>query len=555
MPSRIGAFLLRYNGTTLRMKRPAPGAAADLRKKVPMIKLYDTRRRQKVEFEPVEPGKVSMYVCGPTVYNRIHIGNARTFISFDMIRRYLAWRGFDVTFVQNVTDVDDKIIKRAGEEGRSAAEVAEEYTRLFIEDMHAAGVQDPDIRPKATEEIDTMIALVQRLIERGHAYEAEGDVYFAVRTDPGYGGLSGRDIDEMEGGHRELRADGQGLEDRKRDPLDFALWKAAKPGEPAWESPWGQGRPGWHIECSAMSEKYLGLPFDIHGGGADLVFPHHENERAQSECGCDSTFANYWMHSGMLQIANAETGETEKMSKSLNNFLLLHEVLEQVRPAALRMLMLQSHYRSPLVFGEQRVAEADAALTRIENAVKALDWLLETGQPQGDDAVGGIAEAKVELVAVLDAAALTDRVATLRANFTEAMDDDFNAPAAVGEIFSFVTDANAMVADTTQLNGDTYPAVRAARDVIVELMDVLGVDVSAAGVGEAYPVEVIALAADLAGYAGDDPEAAVAALLEARATARAEKNWAVADGVRDGLAGLGFTIEDTPQGARVTYEG
>ncbi|MCI9262687.1 MAG: cysteine--tRNA ligase, partial [Eggerthellaceae bacterium] len=228
---------------------------------------------------------------------------------------------------------------------------------------------------------------------------------------------------------------------------------------------------------------------------------------------------------------------------------------EQVRPAALRMLMLQSHYRSPLVFGEQRVAEADAALTRIENAVKALDWLLETGQPQGDDAVGGIAEAKAELVAVLDAAALTDRVATLRANFTEAMDDDFNAPAAVGEIFSFVTDANAMVADTTQLNGDTYPAVRAARDAIVELMDVLGIDVSAAGVGEAYPVEVIALAADLAGYTGDDPEAAVAALLEARATARAEKNWAVADGVRDGLAGLGFTIEDTPQGARVTYEG
>ncbi len=304
-----------------------------------MIKLYDTRLRQKVDFEPVKPGKVAMYVCGPTVYNRIHIGNARTFISFDMIRRYLSWRGFEVTFVQNVTDVDDKIIKRAGEEDRTAAEVAEEYTCLFIEDMRAAGVQDPDIRPKATEEIDTMIALIERLIERGHAYAAEGDVYFDVRSYPGYGQLSGRDVDEAESGHRELRADGQGLEDRKRDELDFALWKAAKPGEPAWPSPWGAGRPGWHIECSAMSEKYLGLPFDIHGGGADLVFPHHENERAQSECACDSTFANYWMHSGMLQIANAETGETEKMSKSLNNFLLLHEVLEQVRPAALRMLM------------------------------------------------------------------------------------------------------------------------------------------------------------------------------------------------------------------------
>ena len=472
-----------------------------------MIKLYDTRRRQKVDFEPVEPGKVSMYVCGPTVYNRIHIGNARTFISFDMIRRYLSWRGFDVTFVQNVTDVDDKIIRRAAEEARTAAEVAEEYTRLFIEDMHAAGVQDPDIRPKATEEIGTMIALIERLIERGHAYVSEGDVYFDVRSYPGYGQLSGRDIDEAESGHRELRADD------------------------------------------------LGLPFDIHGGGADLVFPHHENERAQSECACDSTFANYWMHSGMLQIANAETGETEKMSKSLNNFLLLHEVLEQVRPAALRMLMLQSHYRSPLVFGEQRVAEADAALTRIENAVRALDWLLETGQPEGDDEASGIIEAESELVAVLDASALADRVAALRDDFTTSMDDDFNAPAAVGDIFAFVSDVNAMTADLTALNGDTYPAVRAARDVIVELIDVLGIDVSAAGVGNAYPVEVIALAAELAGYEGNDPEVAVAELLEARAAARKEKRWAVADGVRNGLADLGFTIEDTPQGARVTYEG
>lgn len=519
-----------------------------------MIKLYDTRLRQKVDFEPVKPGKVAMYVCGPTVYNRIHIGNARTFISFDMIRRYLAWRGFEVTFVQNVTDVDDKIIKRAGEEDRTAAEVAEEYTRLFIEDMRAAGVQDPDIRPKATEEIDTMIALIERLIERGHAYAAEGDVYFDVRSYPGYGQLSGRDVDEAESGHRELRADGQGLEDRKRDELDFALWKAAKPGEPAWPSPWGAGRPGWHIECSAMSEKYLGLPFDIHGGGADLVFPHHENERAQSECACDSTFANYWMHSGMLQIANAETGETEKMSKSLNNFLLLHEVLEQVRPAALRMLMLQSHYRSPLVFGEQRVNEADAALTRIENAVRALDWLLETGTPRGEAAL--VPEtAEGELAAVLDAAALTDRVAVLRANFTEAMDDDFNAPAALGEIFSFVSDVNALVADATALAAEEAAAGRAARDAIVELMDVLGIDVAAAEEGAAYPVEVVALAADLAGYEGDDPEIAVAHLLEARATARKEKNWAVADGVRDGLAALGFTIEDTPQGARVTYEG
>ena len=295
-----------------------------------MIKIYDTKLRQKVEFQPKEPGKISMYVCGPTVYNRIHIGNARTFISFDVIRRYLIWRGFDVTFVQNVTDVDDKIIKRAGEEGRSAAEVAAEYTQAFIDDMHAAGVLDPDVRPRATGEISDMIALVQELVDGGHAYEVEGDVYFSVRSYSAYGELSGRNIDEMESGHRELRADGQGLEARKRDPLDFALWKAAKPGEPSWDSPWGKGRPGWHIECSAMSRKYLGLPFDIHGGGADLVFPHHENERAQSEAACGCTFARHWMHSGMLQIANEKTGEIEKMSKSLNNFLLLHEALDIV---------------------------------------------------------------------------------------------------------------------------------------------------------------------------------------------------------------------------------
>ena len=288
-----------------------------------MIRIYDTQARAKRDFVPAREGKVGMYVCGPTVYNYIHIGNARTFISFDTVRRYLEWSGYDVTFVQNVTDVDDKIITKANEEGRSAAEVAAEYTEAFIADMRAAGVKDPDIRPKATEEIDEMIKLVETLIEKGHAYEVEGDVYFSVRSFPEYGKLSNRNIDEMEGGHRELRADGKGLEDRKRDPLDFAVWKAAKPGEPSWESPWGQGRPGWHIECSAMSRKYLGMPLDIHGGGADLAFPHHENEIAQSEAACGCTFSNYWMHGGMLQI------NSEKMSKSLGNFLLLRDVLKE----------------------------------------------------------------------------------------------------------------------------------------------------------------------------------------------------------------------------------
>ena len=497
------------------------------------MQIYNTQTRRKEELVTREEGKVAMYVCGPTVYNRIHIGNARTFISFDVIRRYLQWRGYEVTFVQNVTDVDDKIIKRSIEEGRTAAEVAAEYTEAFIEDMRRAGVLDPDIRPKATEEIGEMIALVELLIERGYAYEAEGDVYFSVRSYKDYGKLSGRNIDEMEGGHRELRADGQGLEDRKRDPLDFALWKVAKPGEPSWESPWGQGRPGWHIECSAMSHKYLGLPFDIHGGGGDLVFPHHENEIAQSEAAYGCTFSNYWMHTGMLQIANAKTGEVEKMSKSLNNFLMLNEALDLVRPEALRMLMLQTHYRSPLVFGDERLGEADAALTRIETAVKNAGWWLDNAQGSGD------------------ASMLREAVEQTRTSFIGSMDDDFNAPEALGAVFNLVSELNSAVAAEVE-----SAAVAEARDCVIDLMSCFGIDVTAAAADDeaaGYPDEVLTLAADVAGYDGSDKGDAVQALLDARAAARKEKNWAVADSVRDGLGALGFVIEDTPQGARVSY--
>ena len=452
-----------------------------------MIRIYNTKERAKADFEAIERGHVGMYVCGPTVYNRIHIGNARTFISFDVIRRYLLWRGFDVTFVQNVTDADDKIINRAKEEGRSAAEVAAEYTEAFIADMRAVGVMDPDVRPKATEEIPAMIELIQELVEGGHAYEVEGDVYFSVRSYPGYGQLSGRNVDEMESGHRELRSDGQGLEDRKRDPLDFAVWKAAKPGEPAWESPWGPGRPGWHIECSAMSRKYLGLPFDIHGGGADLVFPHHENERAQSEAACGCTFANYWMHGGMLQI------NAEKMSKSLGNFMLLHDVLESTRPEALRMLMLQTHYRSPLDFSEERLAEADAALTRIENAVRGLDWAIGHAQ---------------DVTSPLDTRALIDRTRETRTAFIVAMDDDFNTCAALGTVFTFIGEVNAQVADKTVSLTDVA-ALKQARQAIVDLMGALGISVEApAASGPAFPSEVVALAKEWAGYAGESPSEA-----------------------------------------------
>ena len=500
------------------------------------IQIYNTLSKRKEEFKPLEPGKVKMYVCGPTVYNLIHIGNARPMIIFDTVRRYLEYKGYEVNYVSNFTDVDDKIIKKANEEGRSAAEVAAEYSQAFLDDMHAMNVQDPDVRPRATEEIPEMIQLIQELIDGGHAYEVEGDVYFSVRSYADYGALSGRNIDEMEGGHRELRADGQGLEDRKRDHLDFALWKAAKPGEPSWESPWGQGRPGWHIECSAMSRKYLGLPFDIHGGGADLVFPHHENERAQSEAACGCTFANHWMHSGMLQINH------EKMSKSLGNFLLLRDILKTTSPDVLRFLMLQTHYRSPLDFSDERLDEAASALSRIENAVRNLDWQMKNAQ---------------DVPSPLDTQAILKQAKSTRVEFVLAMDDDFNAPRALGEVFDLVGFANTQIADKT-LSLSDVPAVRDLRETITTLMRVFGVEVAPQdwedAQDDAYPAEVVDLAKQVAGYEGSDAHEAVDALLDARATARAEKNWAVADAVRDGLTGLGFTIEDTPQGARVSYD-
>ena len=496
-----------------------------------MIKVYNTQTRSKENFESVERGKVGMYVCGPTVYNYIHVGNARTFIAFDIVRRYFMWRGFDVTFVQNITDVDDKIIAKANEEGRPAAEVAAQYTEAFIEDMRAAGVLDPDIRPKATEEIDAMVSLISELIDGGHAYEVDGDVYFSVRSYPAYGQLSHRNIDEMESGHRELRACNAGIEERKRDPLDFAVWKAAKPGEPSWSSPWGEGRPGWHIECSAMSRKYLGLPFDIHGGGADLVFPHHENERAQSEAACGCTFANYWMHSGMLRI------DSEKMSKSLGNFLLLRDVLKTTKPAVLRMLILQTHYRSPLDFSAERLGEAEAALGRIANAVKNLDWLIENAE---------------DIPSSLDTRALMDRTRTLRTEFILAMDDDFNTAGALGELFSYVGELNAQVADKTVSITDVA-ALKDARAMVLDHMGSFGIDLTEGEKArEAYPPEVVPLAAEVADYAGESPEDAVEALLACRADARSRKDWALADRVRDGLCDLGFVIEDTPQGARVS---
>ncbi len=493
------------------------------------IRLYNTLSRAKETLETRDPGTVVMYVCGPTVYNHIHIGNARTFLSFDVIRRYLGFRGYDVRFVQNITDVDDKIIDRAREEGISPARVAEVYTNAFLEAMDALGVEPPTVAPRATETIPEMIEMVVGLIERGHAYVVGGDVYFSVRSFADYGRLSGRDVDEMRSG---ARVD---VDERKNDPLDFALWKAAKPGEPHWPSPWGDGRPGWHLECSVMSQKYLGTTFDIHGGASDLIFPHHENELAQSEAATGEPFVRYWLHGGLLQV------NAEKMSKSLGNFMLLKEVLDSYRPEVVRMLMLQTHYRSPLDFSTDRLDEARTALDRLDNLVRNVEWArsastTEGGAP-GDERTG-----------------LEKAIAEAKAKFEAEMDDDFNTAGALGSLFELARAANTFLAQyQSDLSSADVSALTTAGDTVVELLGVLGIQLGHQKREGAYPDEVLSLSAALAGYAGADTQKAVEALLAARAAARTERNWAAADAIRDGLAALGFTIEDTAQGARVTF--
>ncbi len=496
------------------------------------IRVYNTLTRSREDFVTRDDGRVSMYVCGPTVYNHIHIGNARTFLTFDVIRRYLTYRGYDVVFVQNVTDVDDKIIARAAEERRTSAEVAHDYTLAFREAMDALGVERPTSQPKATETIPQMIAMVQRLVASGHAYAVDGDVYFAVRSFPGYGKLSGRDIDELESG---ARVD---VDERKRDPLDFALWKAAKPGEPRWPSPWSEGRPGWHLECSVMSELELGVTFDIHGGASDLIFPHHENEIAQSEAATGHQFARYWLHGGLLQV------NAEKMSKSLGNFMLLKEVLERYPAPVVRLLMLQSHYRSPLDFSTDRLDEASRAYERLVTPLRNLEWAKRNRPvtpplPATDEAIEGL-----------------ERIPeATRSAFVEAMADDFNTAGALAALFDLVRVLNGFlevhgIGDNARYAG----RLEAAAATLTELLGVFGVTVRPqAGSGSEYPPAVLALARDLSGYAGSDVRAAVDALLAARAAARAERNWTAADAVRDGLARLGLAIEDTPAGARVVF--
>ena len=485
------------------------------------MRIYNSATHKKEEFAPIEEGKVRMYVCGPTVYDNIHIGNARTFISFDVIRRWLIAKGYEVTFAQNLTDVDDKIIKRANEQGRTAAEVASEFSDKFIGVMRAANVLDPDIRPRATKEIGPMIGMIRTLIEQGHAYAADnGDVYFAVRSDPTYGEVSGRNIDDLMVGARiEENED-------KRDPLDFALWKAAKPGEPMWDSPWGKGRPGWHTECAAMVHRYLGVPIDIHGGGSDLAFPHHENECAQATCAWHQGFSNTWMHTGMLLV------DGEKMSKSLGNFFTLAEVLEKHSGAALRLLMLQTSYRSPLDFSWDRLDGAESSLTRIAGTVQNLRWAASHATAQADTA---LAE---------DFAAKTTAV---RTSFAECMDDDFNTAGALGAVFGFVTECNQYL----EAAGDAAAAsvALAGADALAELLSTLGIELPEPE--EDLPAGLLDVARELVDFEGDDVAEAAEKILAARAEARAAKNWGLADAIRDQLKDLGLVIEDTAAGTRI----
>ena len=489
------------------------------------MKIYSSQTHTKQEFTPVEPGKVRMYVCGPTVYDNIHIGNARTFISFDVIRRWLIASGYEVTFAQNLTDVDDKIINRANEQGRTAEDVAREFSDKFIAVMERANVLAPDIRPRATKEIGSMIGMIKSLIEQGHAYAADnGDVYFAVRSDPTYGEVSGCKIDDLMVGARiEENED-------KRDPLDFALWKAAKPGEPSWPSPWGEGRPGWHTECAAMVHRYLGVPIDIHGGGSDLVFPHHENECAQASCAWHEGFANIWMHTGMLLVNG------EKMSKSLGNFFTLEEVLDKHSAAALRLLMLQTHYRSPLDFSWERLEGAENSLARIAGTVENLRWA----------AVHASADPDATAAEVLDAA-----LEECGHTFTACMDDDFNTAGALAAVFDEVTRANQYLEDTQARGAVDEAAARETAAAIVGALATLGIKLPEPK--EELPLGLLGVAAGLVAYTGDDVDEAAEKILAARAEARAAKNWELADAIRDQLKDLGLVIEDTAAGSRLKH--
>lgn len=458
------------------------------------MQIYNTMTRKKETFVPMHEGMVSMYVCGPTVYDFIHIGNARPLIVFDTFRRYLEYRGYQVTYVQNFTDIDDKLIRRANAEGTTVPALAERFIGEYFTDADALGIQRSTVNPRATEHIDDIIELVQTLIDKGHAYPVEnGDVYFSVRSYPGYGKLKGQDINDMENG---VRIDPN---DIKRDPLDFALWKGAKPGEPSWPSPWGEGRPGWHIECSAMSMKILGPTFDIHGGGQDLIFPHHENEIAQTEAATGKPFVHYWMHNGYINIDN------QKMSKSLGNFFTVREITKQYDPEAIRMFMLGANYRNPLNFSRELMDQAVTSLGRLRTARQRL--------------------AETPIDPAKETANLSAQLEAFRDRFNEAMDDDLNTADALGVLFDFARFVNIFASEPRRRED-----VELVQKQFLELAGVLGLLRTEAK--DEFPAEALQLLAD-------------------RTAARKAKDWAKADAIRNQLKEMGFAVEDSAQGPKL----
>ena len=461
------------------------------------MKVYNTLTRKKEELVPITPGEIKMYACGPTVYNYIHIGNARPLIIFDILRRYLEYRGYNVKFVQNFTDIDDKIIRRANEEHVDFSEISERYIKEFWTDADGLNVRHATINPKATENIDAIIQIISTLIEKGYAYEAQGDVYFSTEKFKDYGKLSHQPLEDLEAGARIM------VGEVKREPMDFAVWKAAKPGEPAWDSPWGKGRPGWHIECSAMNWRYLGDTIDIHCGGQDLIFPHHENEIAQSECFTGKPFAHYWMHNGYINVDNV------KMSKSLGNFFTVRDVAEKYGYEPIRYLLISAQYRSPINYSTDIIEQCIAALNRLYTCRDSLDFELKNAadaEHDGDKAI-------------------IDGFDKYREQFISAMDDDLNTADAIASIFELVRDINTNVVGKTP----SKALVEGAIAMFDELTGVLGL---------VYNRKTETLDSD------------VEALIEARTNARKEKNWAEADRIRDQLKEMGIVLEDTAQGVK-----
>ncbi|MBE5815840.1 MAG: cysteine--tRNA ligase [Clostridiales bacterium] len=461
------------------------------------MQIYNSMTRKKEEFKPIHEGKVGIYACGPTVYNYFHIGNARPFIVFDVLRRYFEYKGYEVTFVQNFTDIDDKMIRRANEENTTVAAIAEKYIAEYFVDAKALGVRPATVHPRATEHMPQIIGMIETLVNKGLAYESNGDVYYRVRAFKDYGCLCGQNLEDLASGAR------VSVDEQKEDPLDFALWKAQKPGEPAWESPWGMGRPGWHIECSAMSTTYLGETFDIHAGGKDLLFPHHENEIAQTSGATGKPYVNYWMHNGFLNIDN------EKMSKSKGNFFTVRDIAKEYDLEAVRMFTLSAHYRSPLNFSREQIAQAQSSLERLYIARDQLAFLENAAKDREPN------ELEQSFMAFADQA---------QARFIAAMDDDLNTADALGAIFELVREVHKLTATDVSRKAVAY-----GKEKLLGMTDVLG----------------------LLMKKEDGLPADVQALVDERAQARKEKNWKRSDELRDQIKAMGYILEDTAAGQKV----